>query len=332
MSKDAREKTPPATDSRKKFHLRCTVEAKDAGLRIDQFLHGACPEFSRGFWKKALAVGSVHHEGRRISQCSRTVRAGDNVEVFLDGRPLEKFSVSEDQVLFRDKYLLVLNKPPGLDTQPTPARYQGTLYQGVLDYLGRSRAGGRKLDVGMVQRLDRDTSGAIVFSIHPRAHRGLSQQMQQRQAGKTYLAIVCGGLDREEGEFASNLARIRSTNLVRSVARGGKPALTRFSVLQTNSRFTLVEVELVTGRMHQIRAHFAEAGHPLLGDERYGGLAAIPFPAAKSQMLHSWRLRLTHPVTGQGVDISAPLPASWQDILEGCGFSDNLPGKLDFCG
>jgi len=309
-----------APGARQRQHFKRIVSVAEDSLRIDQYLAAVLPQFSRGFWKKALTTGSVHVDGRRVSQCSRSVRTGQRVEVFLDGLPLEKHLIDARQVLFEDENLLVLNKPAGLDTQPTPSRFQGTLYQGILDYLGRGKGAGRRPEIGMVQRLDRDTSGVIAFSIHPRAHRSLSEQFRQHKIRKTYLALVSGKLENEQGEFKSNLTKIRAINRVRSVARGGKPALTRYRLVQAADGVSLVEVELVTGRMHQIRAHFSEADHPLCGDIRYDGVGRLHGLDIPGQLLHSWRLSLAHPVTGQALELKAPLPADWSPLLEACGF------------
>lgn len=314
-----------------KRHLKCCVDSEEAQLRLDQFLPRVFPEFSREFWKKAIVTGSVHLDGRRMSQCSRPVSTGQGVEVFLDGLPLEKWVLTSQHILFQDDYLLALNKPAGIDTQPTPSRYQRTLYQGVLDYLGRCKRRGQKADIGMVQRLDRDTSGVLVFSIHQRAHRAISQQLQQHRAGKTYLAMVDGELAEPQGEFRSDLARIRATNLVRSVPRGGKAALTRFRKICSHDNISLVEVELVTGRMHQIRAHFAEAGHPLCGDHRYGGPKAVCGQPVDRQMLHSWKLHLDHPVLKNTLHLEAPLPADWPGLLNRCGFPQKVLADLKSC-
>jgi 23S rRNA pseudouridine1911/1915/1917 synthase len=205
--------------------------------------------------------------------------------------------------------LLAVNKPAGIDTQPTPARYKGTMYEAVQVWLGRNRSFGRKLEIGMVQRLDRDTSGVMVFSIHPRAHGPLADQFRSRRVRKFYLALVAGVPEPAQGEFVSTLARDRRRNRVKSVDDGGRQALTRYRVLQSRASASLVLVELVTGRMHQIRAHFSEAGHPLLGDVRYGGPTVVDGREFTRQCLHSLVIRLHHPRSGAVMELTAALPA-----------------------
>jgi 23S rRNA pseudouridine1911/1915/1917 synthase len=167
----------------------------------------------------------------------------------------------------------------------------------------------------MVQRLDRDTSGLMVFSIHKRAHGALTQAFAGRAVRKVYLALVAGRMPLDKGEFRSLLARNRASNLVRSVERGGKEAITRYRVLEEFTDASLVEIEILTGRSHQIRVHFSEAGHPLLGDIRYGGQSTCISVDIHRQMLHSYRLTLSHPVRGNPLDLEAPLPHDFESLL-----------------
>jgi 23S rRNA pseudouridine1911/1915/1917 synthase len=298
--------------------LRFLILPTDAGQRIDQVLPRYDANLSRTRLRKLIEIGGVHLAGRRVSQCSRPVQAGQQVEVFIDGLPLDCWSLSVDQILFQDRFLLVLNKPAGIDTQPTPARFKGTIYHALQKYLEQSHPQ-REVTLGMVQRLDRGTSGVMVFSIHKAAHKGLTETLTRRQAEKRYLAIVAGELSAEQGEFNNLLARNRATNLVKSVARGGKQAITRFRVLTRLAGATLVEIELLTGRTHQIRAHFAEAGHPLLGDTRYGGPEQLVGYRFNHPLLHSWQLGLQHPVERAALRFVAPLPQTWQQLWQNLG-------------
>ena len=208
--------------------------------------------------------------------------------------------------------MIVLNKPSGIETQPTPARYRGTLYEALQVWLERDRRFGRRLEIGMAQRLDRETSGVIAFSIHPRAHKSLTDQMQSHSANKIYLALVEGRPESERGCYRSNLIRDRRANRMRSTSGDGKEAVTCYRILRTTDMpavISLVEIALITGRTHQIRAHFSEAGHPLLGDLRYGGSRRYGGWVFERQCLHSHRLELDHPVTGENLRFTADMPA-----------------------
>jgi 23S rRNA pseudouridine1911/1915/1917 synthase len=177
------------------------------------------------------------------------------------------------------------------------------------------KGGKGNASLGMVQRLDRDTSGVTVFSIHQRAHRAMTHMFAERRVDKRYRTLVAGRLFDKEGEFRSLLARQHRTNLMKSVQKGGKEAITRYQVLKEFADCTLVEVDLVTGRSHQIRAHFSEAGHPLLGDTRYGGPAHISGSAIERSMLHAFQLSFAHPVSRDSLRFQAPLPEDMAGLL-----------------
>ena len=284
-----------------------------AGKRLDQILSTELAWLSRGDARRLIDLGGVHVDGRRVRRCSQEVSAGQDIEVHVDGLPLEPFALEEQHLLHRDPYLLVINKPAGVATQPTPARFQGTLYAAVQKYLGLKNEAG----LGMVQRLDRDTSGVMVFSIHPKAHKQLTTAFHERQVDKRYLALVAGSPPQAVGEFRSLLARRHATNRTVSVSRGGKPAITRYRVIEQFAGAALVEVELLTGRSHQIRAHFCEAGCPLLGDTAYGGPTRWNESCVPRQMLHASELRLKHPVSAVDCCWQAPLPHDFSTLLAG---------------
>ncbi|MBE0582750.1 MAG: RluA family pseudouridine synthase [Desulfofustis sp.] len=288
---------------------RFRVDSVGPPLRLDIFLHERVPEMSRGAIRGVIDLGGVHVDGRRVRRNSLELTPGQQVEMHLDRGDRDPFRLSAATIIYQDDDLLAVNKPAGINTQPTPARYQGTMYEAVQVWLGRDRRFGRKLEIGMVQRLDRDTSGVMVFSIHPRAHGPLADQFHGRRVRKFYLAIVAGIPEPGRGEFTSSLVRDRRRNRVRSVDDGGRQALTRYRVLQSRAATSLVLVELVTGRMHQIRAHFSEAGYPLIGDMRYGGPATVDGREFPHQCLHSWVIRLNHPRSGEAMELVAPPPA-----------------------
>ena len=291
---------------------RFMISAEQVGQRLDQLLSAELEWLSRGNAKRIVDLGGVHVDCRRIRRCSLAVTSGQEVELHVDGLPLTPFQLDASHILYRDDYLLVIDKPAGVATQPTPARFQGTLYAAVLQLLGKGGDPG----LGMVQRLDRDTSGGMVFSIHQKAHKNLTTAFREHQVDKRYLALLAGAPPETSGEIRSMLARRHSTNRMVSVAHGGKLAITRYRVVQPFANATLVEVELLTGRSHQIRVHFAEAGCPLLGDTAYGGPATLGGTAVPRQMLHASQLSLTHPVSGVSCHWQAALPADFSGILQ----------------
>lgn len=257
-----------------------------------------------------IDLGGVHINGQRSRTCGYAVKPGDLVELYIDQLPLEPYRIAEQHLVYRDQYLIVLNKPAGIDTQPTHARYKGTLYEALQVYLQDAFAPRKKPELGMVQRLDRSTTGLIAFSVHPAAHKQMTHLFHEGQVHKCYLALVAGVPARVSGKIRSCLARSRQGNRVHSVDAGGKLALTRYRVVRRLAGAALVAVRIYTGRSHQIRAHLAELGHPLLGDERYGGPMELGDLSFEQPVLHACKLQFAHPLTQERLRFRQPLPAA----------------------
>lgn len=295
---------------------RFTVTEEFSGLRLDQYLNAASADFSRTLARRLIDIGGVHLSSRRMRRSSETVSVGDKIDVYVDALPLDPTPLNHERVIYRDQDLIVLDKPAGMPTQPTPARYKGTVYSELQKLLGDTQRRGQRPSIGMVQRLDQDTSGVMVFSIHPRAHKKMTEHFRSHEIDKTYWALIGGVPDETEGKFCSQLARRRSTNLMVSVAKGGKPAETRYRLLKSMNGVSMVEVDLITGRSHQIRAHFSEAGLPLLGDLAYGGSMIVGEVVIPRQMLHAGTLAFSHPVTDEKMLFTAPLPEDFSGVLQ----------------
>ncbi len=295
---------------------RFTVAAESSGLRLDQYLADSCSDFSRGLARRLIEVGGVHLGGRRMRRCSQPVSAGDRIDVYVDSHPGEVMRLDEARILFQDQDLIVIDKPAGMATQPTPARFQGTVYAELQRLLQDPQRRGHPPSIGMVQRLDRDTSGVMVFSTHSRSHKEMTEMFRSRDLDKLYWALVAGRPPADRGMFTSRLARRRATNRMVSVERGGKPAETHYRLLRPMAGGSLIEARLVTGRSHQIRVHFSEAGLPLLGDLAYGGPGHIAGLEVPRQMLHARSLAFRHPVTGRELSFRAPPPEDFAAVLQ----------------
>ncbi len=296
--------------------FRLTVSAEKHGWRLDLFLADAHENLSRTLVKKVIDLGGVHLQGRRVRSCSQPVQNGDRIEVYLDHLPMDPYRIAEEDVIYRDSYLIVLNKPAFVDTQPTHARYKGTLYEALQWYLKDPFRPRQKPELGMIQRLDRGTSGLIVFSIHQKAHKKMTQIFLERRVEKRYLALVSGVPASSEGEIRSYLTRVRKVNRVMSVKKGGKEAITRYRVVESFNDCSLLEIDLLTGRSHQIRAHMSEQGCPLLGDQRYAGPKEFHGKVIARPLLHAARLVFQHPVTGQQLDFTTPVPVDMVAVYE----------------
>lgn len=290
-------------------------------VRLDQAICDRV-DLSKTLLRKIIDAGGVHINGRRVRQCGSKASAGDHVEIFIDGFAFNYFRLTDSNVIYQDQYIIVVNKPAMVESQPTPARYKGTLYEALLLWLQNPYKLNVKPSLGMVQRLDRETSGVMIFSTHPLAHKGLTQAFTEHQAKKKYLALVCGQLNSISGKFVSELAKNRASNNMKSVVSGGKMAVTHYTTIRQFNDCTLVEVDIPTGRMHQIRVHFSEAGHPLVGDVRYGYHAHMMNICVPRTLLHSWQLQCLHPVDGTMLSFHAPLPSDFQRILEQLGCKD----------
>lgn len=303
-------------------HFHFNVPAELAQQRLDQIIAACCEDISRTCARRVVDLGGVHVQGRRVRKCSLSLDPGAEVEVFLDGRDLEPYRIDPDSVLFRDKYVLALNKPAGIAIQPTPARYKGTVYEAMLHFLHNPCQRHTKPELAMVQRLDRDTSGVVVFSIHKRSHKSLTAAFTQRKVKKVYLALVAGSPEKSTGSIHSMLARHRASGRMKSVSKGGKEAITQYRVLEQNDAYSLLEVEILTGRTHQIRVHLSEAGLPIVGDTFYGGPAALNANRVERSMLHAYRIAFEHPCeVDRTLHLSVSPPSDFDLALSNAGMN-----------
>ena len=285
---------------------RFVVRAEDSGKRMDVLLAERIPEISRRRARRLLAAGSVSLDGRRTLVLSRRVAAGQevlcHVQEFTSARPP---ALKAERILHEDRSLVAIDKPAGAPSHPTLARREGSALQ-LTEELLRRRAG-EKIPLWPLHRLDTGTSGILVFARSQRAARAMSQNFARRQIHKRYIALVAGVPEPREGEIG---ARLLEAHFRTQVAPEGKEAVTRYRVLEAYPRAALVEIEPLTGRMHQIRVHLATIGHPVLGDTKYGKAAATRL------FLHASRLELPHPEGGRLLVIESPLPAEFQAAIE----------------
>ncbi len=297
------------------------------GQRLDALLAELlAPELSRAQVQRLVKEGRVTLEGRP-ARASAKVRPGQAIMVAVpEPEPLEL--APEDQelwVLYEDADLIVVNKASGVVVHPAAGHLQGTLVAGLLHHCGDLSGIGGKLRPGIVHRLDKDTSGALVAAKSEAAHRGLVAAFAAGRVDKTYLALV-HGRPPLTGEVASAIGRHpQDRKRMSSQARHGKAALSRWQVTRRfGDQASLLRVKIATGRTHQIRVHLSEAGFPVCGDRAYGGRrvraglagqAGRALGQAGRQMLHAVELAFDHPVSGRRVAITAPLPADFRAVL-----------------
>ena len=280
-----------------------------AGSRLDRFLAGLGEVGSRAAAERLIESGDVTVDGGSVRKSLR-LSAGQTV-AFPEPEPvataLEPVELGIP-VLYRDDHLLVVDKPAGLLVHPVPGFSGPTLVHGLLQELG-----GEGIRPGIVHRLDRDTSGLLVVARDDRTLARLQSLLRRRRVSRSYAALVRGRPASRRGTIEAPIGRDRRdptrVSLDSEVAR---PAVTHFSVEELLPEHTLLEVELETGRTHQIRVHLAAIGLPVVGDQIYGHGSEL---GLDRQFLHAKRLRLPHPETGEEIDVSSPLPPDLEAAL-----------------
>jgi 23S rRNA pseudouridine1911/1915/1917 synthase len=299
------------------------LPAEAAGLRFDQALARALPQYSRARLKTWIESGAVEVDGRPLRGKDR-VLGGERVRIRAQ-LPADDRVQAEAMplaVVFRDRSLLVIDKPPGLVVHPGAGNARHTLQNALLALDPRLALVPR---AGLVHRLDKDTSGLLVVARTPEAHTALTAAMAARQITREYLA-VCTGAMTGGGTIDEPIGRHRTLRTRMAVRADGRAAVTHYRVERRFRAHTLVRVTLETGRTHQIRVHLAHIGFPVAGDPVYGGRRRIPagcspqlaseLRAFPRQALHAARLQLAHPLTHRDHEWRAPLPADMQRLLE----------------
>jgi 23S rRNA pseudouridine1911/1915/1917 synthase len=283
------------------------VPENEAKIRLDRFLANKLPEYSRSRLQQLVRTGFVRLNGA-TTRPRHLVRSGDKIEV--TEAPLEKIDNQPEpiplEVLFEDKDIIVINKPPGLVVHPGAGHRQHTLVNALLSHCPTLSGIGGKERPGIVHRLDKETSGCLVVAKNDWAHRELSRQFAERWVEKIYLALVAGKLRKEAGAIEEKIGRHPVHRQRMSVASArGRPAKTDYRVVCSGDQASLVECRLYSGRTHQIRVHLHHLGHPVLGDKVYAAHLAKNFPR---HMLHAWKLGFRHPCSGESKSFEAPLP------------------------
>jgi len=293
--------------------LELVVAAAQAGQRLDQLL--AEPIGSRAQAVRAIDAGLVQVDGRPVRK-SHIVSPGERIVVSGDqGGSSPSWSsgttTAEYTVAYDDDYLLVVDKPAGVVVHPARGHWSGTLAQALA---GRVAGGEEGYRAGIVHRLDRDTSGLLVVARNDEVHRALKALLAKRSLRREYLALVEGVPDARTGTIDAPIGRDRRDRVVMSIDTDApRHARTHFEVIEVLAGTALLRVELETGRTHQIRVHMQAIGHPICGDETYGGGRRF---GLERQFLHAARLSFPHPVTGLLVDVTSPLPADLQSALD----------------
>jgi 23S rRNA pseudouridine1911/1915/1917 synthase len=308
---------------------RFRVAPGEEGRRLDLFLTGKETSLSRSQVQRLVEEGRVLVNGRPV-RVGRKMKAGDEVALTLpEVRPSGVLPEAIPlKILFEDASLLVVDKPAGLVVHPAAGHSGGTLVNALLHHCRDLSGIGGVLRPGIVHRLDKETSGLLVVAKSDGAHRGLAGQFKRREVKKSYQAIVYGNPKTDGGRIDSPVGRHPTDRKRMSTrSRRGKGAVTVWRVRERFGVAALLEVEIETGRTHQIRVHLTELGHPVVGDRVYGGAGRIRtvadpgvrarIKALDRQALHAWRLSFAHPLTGEALQFTAPLP---EEMASLCAF------------
>ena len=280
--------------------------------RLDRFLSLQQTGLSRSRLHALIAAGMAQLNGQPARPAQK-VKAGDRITLTIPPARAAALTPQEMplSVIYQDDALLVLNKPAGLSVHPGPGHPDGTLVNGLLAHCPDLPGIGGVLRPGIVHRLDKDTSGLMVVAKTEPAHRQLSAQLKARQVDKGYLALAVGIVAPSQGIIDAPIARDPRHRQRMAVVPGGREARTRYHTRQQYASHTLLELQLETGRTHQIRVHLSHCGHPLLGDATYGKAS----PLLSRHFLHAHRLGFHHPDHGQPLQFQSELPPELAAIL-----------------
>ncbi len=301
------------------------IGPEHAGVRLDTFLASQIEGWSRARLQRLIENEDVLVNGKP-SKASYKLREQDEIEVELSAPPTELFTPENIplDIVYEDETLLVVTKPAGLVVHPAAGTPSGTLANALAYHFQQLPGGATGLRPGIVHRLDRDTSGLLVVAKTEAALENLSDQFRDRTVFKSYVALVHGRVVSNSGRIDQPLARDPSNRTRMAVVRGGRNAVTLYRVRRSFQRFTLLDVELKTGRTHQIRVHLAWLKHPVVGDETYGAGRDNTIQDARLRaqirnlnrhFLHAEKLAFTHPETQEFVKFESPLPAELSEVL-----------------
>lgn len=299
-------------------------QLKGQSGRLDKILTDLMPGESRSTIQKIIKDGLVkvdgHHQKANFKLKGDECLLVERRSLIVEEDTLPEPEAMDLNIVYEDDDILVINKPAGLVVHPSKGHLQGTLVNGLLHYLnGNLSCGSDLYRPGIVHRIDKDTSGLLVVAKHNAAHQALADQLVNHDMRRSYRALVHGHVKAPQGTIEAPLQRDPANRLRWTVAKDGKYALTRFQVLESYENATLLDLELETGRTHQIRVHLEFIGHPLVGDPVYRkGLDHVKGSLVhdmSGQLLHAYALKLQHPRTGEWLEFKAPLPGHFEQVL-----------------
>lgn len=293
--------------------MELKINAAAAGLRLDKAV-ADLTELSRGLANEQIKNGQILVNGE-AKKAKYAVKEGDVISYEVPEPEVVEY-VAENlplEIVYQDEDVAVVNKPQGMVVHPSAGHTSGTLVNALMYHIRDLSGINGVLRPGIVHRIDKDTSGLLMIAKNDQAHLALADELKDKKSLRKYWAIVHGNLPNDRGVIEAPIGRSEKDRKKQAVTAKGKPALTRFQVLERFGDYTLVELQLETGRTHQIRVHMAYIGHPVAGDEVYGPRKTLK---GHGQFLHARTLGFTHPRTGEVLEFTAEAPAIFLETLE----------------
>ena len=293
-----------------------TVSEAWKGVRIDRYLSDCYPQWSRSYLQKLLKEENIMVEGQKV-KANYKLHSGENITISVP--PLEDVEILPENIpldiLYEDEWLLIVNKPKGMVVHPAAGHTSGTLVNAIMYHCQGNLSGiNGQIRPGIVHRIDKDTTGALVICKDDTTHRALAEQLKEHSITRKYRAIVLGNLT-EDGTVEGPIGRHPIDRKKMAINyKNGKSAVTHYHILENFQKYTYIECQLETGRTHQIRVHMTSIGHPLLGDSVY--TKAKWHYKLEGQVLHAMVLGFIHPATGKYLEVEAPLPDYFSQLLE----------------
>ena len=297
--------------------MNIKINEDNVGKRIDSFIPLVQKEISRSMVQKLIEQKNIKVNGKDTKH-SYKLKLNDEIEITIP-QAKEIDLKAQDiplNVIYEDNDIIVINKPKGMVVHPANGNPDGTLVNAVMNLCKDSLSGiGGEIRPGIVHRLDKDTSGAIIVAKNDKAHIALSEQLKNHEVKKTYIALVRGIIKENEATINMPIARSKKDRKKMDVDKDGKEAITHFKVLgRYKNKYTLLQINLETGRTHQIRVHLSHIGYPIIGDEVYSN--GKNEWNVSGQCLHAWKLEFKHPITGKEIGLEAEIPEYFKKIIK----------------
>ena len=291
------------------------VSSEEKGKRLDSYIASICNDITRTSAERMIKSGEILVNDK-MQKVAYKINEGDVITI-QKSEPKEIEIKAQDipiEIIYEDNDIIIVNKPKGMVVHPANGNPDGTLVNAIMAKCKDSLSGiGGEIRPGIVHRIDKDTSGLLIIAKNDTAHVNMSEQIKNHEVKKTYVALVRGIIKENEATIDMPIGRSTSDRKKMTVNRNGKNAVTHIKVLKRYDKYTLVEVNIETGRTHQIRVHLSHIGYPIIGDYTYSN-GKNEF-GVEGQCLHAKCLEFKHPITGKEMKLEAPLPQYFQEIL-----------------